>query len=666
MDAPAPITTPIALSRTNRATATLPWFVQATRVGPNDQPGLAEFPPMPATYLPLINGEAAFGAVYNAILGAQRTVDIICWGFQPSMYFRRDGGNAQRIGDLLIAKAIEGVNIRILCWADAVPVSQSSENNLPGYNLAREAVTQNETNDQLRYDSRWFYAIKHGADQLDKMKDSILASDDFHRTLDFSPALRALDRAKAIRVLQNIQFVTRGFSGDDRKEIASREKTYRADKPLNDNAIRAFETMPTHHQKTVVVDYEVPERSFGFVMGHNMLDAYWDDDAHSHVRKHPAAGRNGATPRQDMSCMVTGPVLEYLNLNFCRAWQRSTGEDLLTPRRPFAARLEPRRKEGFPVMAQITRTQSQEGRRDIKTMYLQAVNNASNFIYIENQYFRWPSLADMIKEAAKKQVAWGRDPGQHGSIYLFVVTNADNDALSHGEVSTYRMLESLGQANTMPTVTRLERGDALQAQRDVAQQHLNKAQLDIQAFQRAGADRQQLDNAKARQTAAQQQIDDLDQRIQDNNDTSKALLPLEIPGLKVLVCTLVAPDGPTPWINTYVHSKIMVVDDVFLTHGSANINTRSMEVDSEINICHEHMGVTRPVREQLWRIHTNGLGVGKNEKNGNRLDAADAYKQWGTIIKTNQRYQAKTEASQVPVAPLIAFYRDSATRGRLD
>ena len=58
-------------------------------------------------------------------------------------------------------------------------------------------------------------------------------------------------------------------------------------------------------------------------------------------------------------------------------------------------------------------------------------------------------------------------------------------------------------------------------------------------------------------------------------------VPVDIPGLKVHVCTLVAPDSlPGNWIPVYIHSKLMIVDDVFMTLGSANINTRSMEGDT--------------------------------------------------------------------------------------
>ena len=93
----------------------------------------------------------------------------------------------------------------------------------------------------------------------------------------------------------------------------------------------------------------------------------------------------------------------------------------------------------------------------------------------------------------------------------------------------------------------------------------------------------------------------------------------------------------------------------FLTHGSANINRRSMEVDSELNICHEHMGVTQPLRRRLWGIHTGGAGV--------QDDPADAFSSWTSIIKQNAANQSK---GLVPVALLVGFMRTSTSRTRLD
>ena len=159
-------------------------------------------------------------------------------------------------------------------------------------------------------------------------------------------------------------------------------------------------------------------------------------------------------------------------------------------------------------------------------------------------------------------------------------------------------------------------------------------------------------DAPARQKAAQKK---LDEARQGHNGP---LTPKEIPGLKIHICTLVAPDSPANnWMPVYVHSKVMIIDDVFLTHGSANINTRSMEVDSELNISHEHMGVTQPLRRQLWNIHTKGINNGAS-------DAPDiAFKAWDYIIKQNASNQLNGIA---PVASLVGFSRSSTKQSRMD
>ena len=108
MTNPSSIVTPLALSETSSAMLCSPWFVDFTPEGP------AEFHPLPASYKPLVNGQEAFGAVYDAILAATHTVDIVCWGFQPSMYFKRGKGASLRIGELLIQQALkQKVKVRI-------------------------------------------------------------------------------------------------------------------------------------------------------------------------------------------------------------------------------------------------------------------------------------------------------------------------------------------------------------------------------------------------------------------------------------------------------------------------------------------------------------------------------------------------------------------------
>jgi phosphatidylserine/phosphatidylglycerophosphate/cardiolipin synthase-like enzyme len=137
------ITTPIATRQTDSCQLNLPWFVECT-----------EYPPVPATFEPLVNGERAFGAVYDAIMAAKSSVEIICWGFQPSMYFKRGDTSSLRIGDLLIKKANEGVQVRILCWYDSLRVAQTSENMTHGDNVTNwfGKYKQNRNDEQVEYD----------------------------------------------------------------------------------------------------------------------------------------------------------------------------------------------------------------------------------------------------------------------------------------------------------------------------------------------------------------------------------------------------------------------------------------------------------------------------------------------------------------------------------
>jgi phospholipase D1/2 len=60
-------------------------------------------------------------------------------------------------------------------------------------------------------------------------------------------------------------------------------------------------------------------------------------------------------------------------------------------------------------------------------------------------------------------------------------------------------------------------------------------------------------------------------------------------------------------VATYIHSKLMLVDDRFLSIGSANMNNRSMGYDTEVNVAWEvpsHDHSIRDVRVNLLAEHT--------------------------------------------------------------
>jgi phospholipase D1/2 len=104
---------------------------------------------------------------------------------------------------------------------------------------------------------------------------------------------------------------------------------------------------------------------------------------------------------------------------------------------------------------------------------------------------------------------------------------------------------------------------------------------------------------------------------------------------------------------TYIHSKLMIVDDRFLTIGSANLTNRSMGLDSELHVAWEHDGedgrlvdAIRTVRVSLLAEHA-GLSA---------ADAADLATIDGLVARLDaianrggarlQRHGAPTPAQQ--------------------
>jgi phosphatidylserine/phosphatidylglycerophosphate/cardiolipin synthase-like enzyme len=70
---------------------------------------------------------------------------------------------------------------------------------------------------------------------------------------------------------------------------------------------------------------------------------------------------------------------------------------------------------------------------------------------------------------------------------------------------------------------------------------------------------------------------------------------------RFLACTLFQPGpGGNP---VYVHSKAAVVDDTWLTVGSANLNEHSLFNDTEVNVVVRDPELAREVRLRLWEEH---------------------------------------------------------------
>jgi len=71
---------------------------------------------------------------------------------------------------------------------------------------------------------------------------------------------------------------------------------------------------------------------------------------------------------------------------------------------------------------------------------------------------------------------------------------------------------------------------------------------------------------------------------------------------RLLACTLYAIGGARDW-PIYVHAKVGIVDDDWMTIGSANLNEHSLFNDTEMNVVTQDARLVRDTRLRLWAEH---------------------------------------------------------------
>jgi phosphatidylserine/phosphatidylglycerophosphate/cardiolipin synthase-like enzyme len=127
----------------------------------------------------------------------------------------------------------------------------------------------------------------------------------------------------------------------------------------------------------------------------------------------------------------------------------------------------------------------------------------------------------------------------------------------------------------------------------------------------------------------------LPRRPNDGDDDTRGqladLIECDAGAGRVLACTLYALGelGPRP---VYVHAKIGIVDDRWLTLGSANLNEHSLFNDSEANVVTCDATLARRTRLRLWSEH---LELPLREVSGNPMRVVDEL--WKPIAEEQDR-----------------------------
>ena len=643
--------------------------------------------PVPATFRALINGEEAFGAIYDKIENASSSIDIAIWGFQPSMYFKRKkDGKFLRIGDLLIKMALNNVKVRLLVWSMWGDVQTTSEDaaNLGnkhyiGYGRAAKEISQ----EQMEYDAYWYEAIRG----------------EFHTTFDRIRNSPDGDSEKLDKIASELEEKYKArfpylwkISKDQERLKKIQYKNRRvtlfnditnggySDKNLPWLAELALSAASTHHQKMVLIDYKKPEKAVGFVMEHNMLDNYWDRSTHIYGNLEAAnAGKNVNTPLQDVSSIVTGEVLWDLNYNFCQSWDRDgffdnrgyydSSENLTQDRKGIQrSSFKPNPNMGMGGMtlqAQIVRTYDKPRVKDIMKVYLKNIQQTTSYIYTENQYFRWPVLAEEFLSHWKNM-----RKGRPGPIHWFVVTNSSDSGIGSGTFTTNNMLKLLGRQDVMPNVARNVNLEELETEKSRIALSNPKGTLGVPGpldetrKARIKALDAEIESRKKDLENEKQKIKkgDIAEPEEDRQFTQKLGYELkDTPGIKAHICTLVADNA---WQEVYVHSKVTIMDDTFTIISSANLNTRSMEKDTELGIILQTGEVARDLRKRLWSLHTKKNAAANPDGMYDYNVAKQVFAVWKVLLDDNRK--AKKEKSSKPLYPLRQFFRPNPTVSRKD
>jgi phosphatidylserine/phosphatidylglycerophosphate/cardiolipin synthase-like enzyme/uncharacterized membrane protein YdjX (TVP38/TMEM64 family) len=199
----------------------------------------------------------------------------------------------------------------------------------------------------------------------------------------------------------------------------------------------------SHHQKVVIVDDAV-----AFVGGLDFAQCRWDTSRHTanHPRRVLLKDEAPCRPFHDVQFMVSGPLASALGELARDRWQTATGRTLgsIEPGRQEELWPQEFEPEMSNVPVAIARTAPAFGERasigEVEALFLDSLNNARRYVYIETQYLTSRTVADCL--AARLQDPKGPE------IVMVLHPNSDGWLEQHTmDVLRGRVLERLRAAD---------------------------------------------------------------------------------------------------------------------------------------------------------------------------------------------------------------------------
>lgn len=275
--------------------------------------------------------------------------------------------------------------------------------------------------------------------------------------------------------------------------------------------------------------------------------------------------------------------------------------------------------------AQIVRTQPEEGDKTIQRLYRQATSFASNYIYIENQYFQYTEWARHLKQMRRNFIAAWKEAGQPlktlPDLHVFIVIPTPERVQM--VPATHETLKLLGLGTSMPDQDKM-----FEEQQQVRQKQQQR-EIERVSLKETG-------NGAPPELVRTPKPPPGQQEPCGNAEIAEEL---EVLGIKTLAASLWTYDHTgkskgDKYREIYIHSKLMIIDDAFFTLGSANLNLRSMAVDAEINIGCDDPLLSEKLRREVFSMHTDDA-VGCNGGDGGHDAIQEAFDAWVKLLAKN-------------------------------
>lgn len=351
------------------------------------------------------------------------------------------------------------------------------------------------------------------------------------------------------------------------------------------------------HQKVVVIDGKI-----GYCGGLDLAFGRWDSPDHHYGNKQRDTNEKGtpAGPWHDIHARIVGPAVWDLQLNFLQRWFYTDDEDSKVIKewereQNKVGKYRSIHGSNGKCRVQVTRTWKQAKGvkckcdnkciykdRDndafgIEQMYQKLFRDAKNFIYIENQYaFQNSVITDaFIRELISKP-----------NLKAIIVLPMKPDLITEGKKWGVKIFKLVPIPIVFPSVWTFEGIPDLKTLNNNLKRIRDRSGGRVKTFCL-------VSNHGVSWTS--------------QGGSSTVRENIQVKGVSI-----------------YVHAKLAICDDKFLTLGSANLDDWGLGASSEMNVLIDNPEIAKATRVRLWKEH-----LGDWQYQSSRFRSGDWWSWWG-------------------------------------